>query len=422
MPASLERSRGKKGTSFPEQLLCPVMLFPLLCWAEIYLLLLCEGCQLDKPAMGLMEPVKSDGIIEAALGGEANFSCNFLLSMEVLQVTWQKRMGSSFQNIATYSPKHGLRLTEPFQKKARFITAAVKASAITLQNLTFEDESYYRCIFSVFPHGSFSKEICLNIQTISELTVEYDLHLPTEGLSTAVCSATGKPAPSITWLNERDLDGSPEIHHVQNSNGTVTVANRLTFSSNHLRALACLLEHPQGRKMKAVYLEKRREGAETSTIIMAVLIAVLFLAILIYGVMRLIKTERKKLNVRSVSRTPKNEKGLHQDLSNQAMSLRTLKDQNVAYQSEEQAPGSSVHKMLQGLRRNPREKKSCRRLFSEEAENLNTSIHVMVGSGLIEDVKEPGYMPVKVDREATACGAVQRTPRASCSSAQRRKE
>ncbi|XP_037234316.1 uncharacterized protein LOC119143791 isoform X3 [Falco rusticolus] len=327
MPASLERSRGKKGTSFPEQLLCPVMLFPLLCWAEIYLLLLCEGCQLDKPAMGLMEPVKSDGIIEAALGGEANFSCNFLLSMEVLQVTWQKRMGSSFQNIATYSPKHGLRLTEPFQKKARFITAAVKASAITLQNLTFEDESYYRCIFSVFPHGSFSKEICLNIQS-----------------------------------------------------------------------------------------------AETSTIIMAVLIAVLFLAILIYGVMRLIKTERKKLNVRSVSRTPKNEKGLHQDLSNQAMSLRTLKDQNVAYQSEEQAPGSSVHKMLQGLRRNPREKKSCRRLFSEEAENLNTSIHVMVGSGLIEDVKEPGYMPVKVDREATACGAVQRTPRASCSSAQRRKE
>ncbi|XP_040438984.1 uncharacterized protein LOC121083094 isoform X3 [Falco naumanni] len=303
------------------------MFFPLLCWAEIYLLLLCEGCQLDKPAMGLMEPVKSDGIIEAALGGEANFSCNFLLSMEVLQVTWQKRMGSSFQNIATYSPKHGLRLIEPFQKKARFITAAVKASAITLQNLTFEDESYYRCIFSVFPHGSFSKEICLNIQS-----------------------------------------------------------------------------------------------AETSTIIMAVLIAVLFLAILIYGVMRLIKTERKKLNVHSVSRTPKNEKGLHQDLSNQAMSLRTLKDQNVAYQSEEQAPGSSVHKMLKGLRRNPREKKSCRRLFSEEAENLNTGIHVMAGSGLIEDVKELGYMPVKVDREATACGAVQRTPRASCSSAQCRKE
>ncbi|NWH26041.1 OX2G protein, partial [Grus americana] len=113
---------------------------------------------------GLKEAVKSDSIIAAALGGEANFYCNFSLSMDVLQVTWQKRNGSSFQNIATYSFNHGPRLIEPFQKKVRFTTATLKASAITLQNLTFEDESYYQCIFNVFPHGSFSKDIYLNIQ------------------------------------------------------------------------------------------------------------------------------------------------------------------------------------------------------------------------------------------------------------------
>lgn len=90
--------------------------------------------------------------------------------------------------------------------------------------------------------------------------MEYDSHLPTEGFLTAVCSATGKPAPKITWLDDRDLDKSPEIHHVQNANGTVTVANRLTFSADHPRALACLLDHPQGRKMKTVYPEKGREG------------------------------------------------------------------------------------------------------------------------------------------------------------------
>lgn len=90
--------------------------------------------------------------------------------------------------------------------------------------------------------------------------MEYDSHLPTEGLLTAVCSATGRPAPKITWLDDRDLDESPEIHQIQNANGTVTVATRLTFSANRLHALACLLDHPQGRKMKAVYLEKGREG------------------------------------------------------------------------------------------------------------------------------------------------------------------
>ncbi|NXI74317.1 OX2G protein, partial [Anseranas semipalmata] len=108
--------------------------------------------------------VKSESIIAAALGGEAHFYCNFSLSMDVLQVTWQKRNGSSFQNIATYSQNRGLRLIGLFQKKARFTRAALKASAITLQNLTFEDESCYRCIFNVFPHGSFSNDICLNIQ------------------------------------------------------------------------------------------------------------------------------------------------------------------------------------------------------------------------------------------------------------------
>ncbi|NXV97772.1 NECT1 protein, partial [Calonectris borealis] len=113
---------------------------------------------------GLKEAVKSDSVITAALGGEANFYCNFSLSVDVLQVTWQKINGSSFQNIATYSPKHGLRLIGSFQKKVRFTRATLKASAITLQNLTFEDESYYRCIFSVFLHGSFKKDIYLNIQ------------------------------------------------------------------------------------------------------------------------------------------------------------------------------------------------------------------------------------------------------------------
>ncbi|KFP64347.1 OX-2 membrane glycoprotein, partial [Cariama cristata] len=108
--------------------------------------------------------VKYDRVIAAALGGEVNFYCNFSLSIDVLQVTWQKRNGSSFQNIATYSSNHGLRLIGPFQKKVRFTRATLNASAITLQNLTFEDESYYRCIFNVFPHGSFTGDICLNIQ------------------------------------------------------------------------------------------------------------------------------------------------------------------------------------------------------------------------------------------------------------------
>lgn len=66
--------------------------------------------------------------------------------------------------------------------------------------------------------------------------------------------------PQVSWLADGDLDEPPEIHRIQNANGTVTVANRLTFSANHLRVLVCLLDHPQGRKMKVVHLEEGREG------------------------------------------------------------------------------------------------------------------------------------------------------------------
>ncbi|XP_031950021.1 uncharacterized protein LOC116436750 [Corvus moneduloides] len=147
------------------------MIFRLLFWAEICLLLLWGGCQRVEPAVALKEPIQSDTIIVAALGGEANFYCNFSLWMDVLQVTWQKRNGTSFQNMATYSPVHGLRLIGSFQKKVRFTRATPKASAITLQNLTLEDESYYKCIFSVFRHGSISKDIRLNIQNVQKSTV-----------------------------------------------------------------------------------------------------------------------------------------------------------------------------------------------------------------------------------------------------------
>ncbi|XP_014802626.1 PREDICTED: uncharacterized protein LOC106890991 [Calidris pugnax] len=398
-----------KAASFPVQVLCPTMLFHLLCWTEICLLLLCRGCQLEEPAMGLKEAVKSDRVIAAALGGEATFSCNFSLSMDVLQVTWQKRNGSAFQNIATYSPNHGLRLIGSFQKKVHFTRITLKDSAITLQNLSFEDESYYRCIFNVFPHGSFSKDICLNIQTISELTVEYDSHLPTEDLLTAVCSATGKPAPKITWLDDGDLLESPEIRHVQNANGTVTVANRLTFSASHIRALTCLLDHPQGRKIKAVYLEKESEGAQKTIIITVVVIAVVLTA-LIHCIIILINRKWANCKRHSAARTPALEKGLHRDLSKEAESLQTPNCQHVVCQKEEQTPDSSLRKRRTGLMRILGEKKHSRRLFSEEAENLNSHGHGMFEREPVGlSIKELGCAPMREDKEETADRGVQIT-------------
>ncbi|XP_066858397.1 nectin-3-like isoform X2 [Anser cygnoides] len=341
------------------------MLLPWVYWTGICLLLLCRGCWLKEAASGMKEAVKSESFIAAALGGEANIYCNFSLSLDVLQVTWQKRNGSSFQNIATYSKTYGLRLIGSFQKKARFTRAALKASAITIQNLTFEDESCYRCIFNAFPDGSYSKDICLNIQTISELTVEFESHLATKDLLTAVCSATGKPAPNITWLIDEDLYEPPKIHYIQNPNGTVTVANRCTFSASHLHNLACLLDHPQGRKVKTF---PGKRGKRKSTAIVVTFIGVIS-TVLIFFIIRLIYRKRKNLQRPRALSTPAREKGLEQDVSEQAANLCTPKDQRTAYQNEEETPGSWLRKRLPRKKRNLEETPRYSLSFPEEAES-----------------------------------------------------
>lgn len=127
-----------------------------------------------------------------------------------------------------------------------------------IKNLYRERETLYRALTVKSPECK--KPLLFLLPAISELTVEFHPLLPAEGLLTAVCSATGKPAPNITWLDDRGLEETPQIHHIQNTNRTVTVTSRLNVSASHLHALFCLLDHPQGRQKKALHLEKRREG------------------------------------------------------------------------------------------------------------------------------------------------------------------
>ncbi|XP_035396484.2 uncharacterized protein LOC118245041 [Cygnus atratus] len=299
------------------------MLLPWVYWAGICLLLLCRGCWLEEAASGVKEAVKSESFIAAALGGEANIYCNFSLSLDVLQVTWQKRNGSSFQNIATYSKTYGLRLIGSFQKKACFTRAALKASAITIQNLTFEDESCYRCIFNAFPDGSYSKDICLNIQS--------------------------------------------------NRNTNKSGVGMLGFGSPATR------------------------GKRKSIAIVVTFIGVIS-TVLIFFIIRLIYRKRKNLQRPRAPSTPAREKGLEQDVSEQAANLCTPKDQRTAYQNEEETPGSWLRKRLPHKKRNLEETPRYSLSFPEEAESSD-----VLQRELAEVCDEElGCMPMVEHREATA--------------------
>lgn len=90
---------------------------------------------------------------------------------------------------------------------------------------------------------------------------------------------------------------------------------------------------------------------------------------------------------------------------------------------QEQTPGSSLHNSLPALKRKLREKKSCRRLFSEEEENLKSNVHDVFERGPIGlCTKDLSSTCMKEDREATAGGGVQAAPHPGCLPALHRKE
>uniref|UniRef100_A0A8C2YF67 Uncharacterized LOC107321458 n=2 Tax=Coturnix japonica TaxID=93934 RepID=A0A8C2YF67_COTJA len=273
--------------------------------------------------------------------------------MNVFQVTWQKINGSSFWNIATYSQIHGLRLQESFQRKACFTVAALNTSAIALRNLTSEDASCYRCIFNVFPYGSFSSpDLCLKIQNSGNTNNKIEDKMLGMG-STNTRESVNTSNPEVKKL----YVGSTNTRESGNTNNKIEDKMQV-IGSPSTRGISGI--------QKRIDLVVFFLGAVLGTLIL-----------LIVG---LIKTRRRKLQKRRAHRTPEKEEGLQEDVSEQSVSLETPKVQGSAYQNERQTPGSALLKWLLYLRRNWEEykeretwKRNKRLPISDKAGSLDST-------------------------------------------------
>uniref|UniRef100_A0A672FFN3 Ig-like domain-containing protein n=1 Tax=Salarias fasciatus TaxID=181472 RepID=A0A672FFN3_SALFA len=70
----------------------------------------------------------------------------------------------SVENLATFSPRFGRQVNEPYGGKVFFTEAALNSTAITVRDVTWQDESCYVCSFNVFPDGSRGRQTCLTVQ------------------------------------------------------------------------------------------------------------------------------------------------------------------------------------------------------------------------------------------------------------------
>ncbi|XP_009067714.1 PREDICTED: OX-2 membrane glycoprotein-like [Acanthisitta chloris] len=206
-------------------------------------------------------------------GGNITFSCRLVTKEDVIQVTWQKETDGAEDNIATYSMMNGQKIAEDYVSHVSFAHNELQASAISLHGVTLQDEGCYKCIFNTFPLGAVTGRMCLKVYAIFNPKVEAkiipspDKAEDSEKVVQMSCSATGKPAPKITWQLPSILQHKPREYHVKFSNQTVTVISN--FTHTHIKILqeypiTCVIQHPSLNVTLVLPKDSLSQGPDSS--------------------------------------------------------------------------------------------------------------------------------------------------------------
>ncbi|XP_039462540.1 OX-2 membrane glycoprotein-like [Oreochromis aureus] len=186
--------------------------------------------------------IQTQQTVLAAVGEDADLSCQLLETKDVLQVTWQKISHDVETNVATYSKYFGQRVNDGFNDKVEFKYTGLQNCSIVIRNVMEQDEGCYHCLFNTYPEGSFTGRTCLQIYELHEPVVDVRESNSTEEWVVS-CSATGRPAPTVTLsVSQQDLSFSQyNTVSVSNTNATFTVTTTavLSGSRNNSTQVGC---------------------------------------------------------------------------------------------------------------------------------------------------------------------------------------
>ncbi|XP_054830403.1 OX-2 membrane glycoprotein [Eublepharis macularius] len=190
--------------------------------------------------------------VQTAIAGEnVTLYCQLAEGYDVVQVTWQKDHGKDKTNIATYSTTHGSKVLGKYQNHVHISQSGLSISTITFHAVTLKDEGCYNCIFNTFPLGSMPGRTCLKVYALVEPKLDVEHVNSPDGTGNEMlkisCSATGKPAPVITWKVPEHIRIKPVQFVIYHPNQTVTVVSNFTYmSSKDIRenSINCVILHP----------------------------------------------------------------------------------------------------------------------------------------------------------------------------------
>uniref|UniRef100_A0A3Q3CSS4 Ig-like domain-containing protein n=1 Tax=Haplochromis burtoni TaxID=8153 RepID=A0A3Q3CSS4_HAPBU len=201
----------------------------------------CLTSQTVSPA-ALTAVIQTQQTVLAAVGEDAEFSCQLLDTKDVLQVTWQKISHDVETNVATYSKYYGQRVNDGFTEKFKFKHTELQNCSIVIRNVMEQDEGCYHCLFNTYPDGSLTGKPCLRVYELHEPAVDVRESNSAEEWVVS-CSATGRPAPTVTLsVSQQDLSFSQyNTVSVSNTNATFTVTTTavLSGSRKHSTQVGC---------------------------------------------------------------------------------------------------------------------------------------------------------------------------------------
>ncbi|XP_061538714.1 nectin cell adhesion molecule 1b isoform X2 [Phycodurus eques] len=220
--------------------------------------------------------VQMDSSKSGFVGSQVELRCIFINSnppVKISQVTWQKLLNGTKQNVAIANPALGVSVLAPFKERVSFKQAAVRHrtpsledTTIVFSNLQLYDEAAYICEYTTFPAGN--RENMVNLTVFARPMTRMTLTTPTivarsqrRKMTVATCmSANGKPPSVIRW--DTRLKGEATFQETRNQNGTVTVRSNYVIvpgRETHKQKLTCIVTYRNERFADSVVLNVQYE-------------------------------------------------------------------------------------------------------------------------------------------------------------------
>ncbi|XP_059420636.1 nectin-1-like [Carassius carassius] len=231
---------------------------------------------LNAPA-GKGQSVQTDPIKSGFVGDTVELRCVFINGkppVKISQVTWQKLINGTKQNVATANPDLGVSVLAPFKDRVSFKHPAVRQrspstledTTIVFSNLRLSDEAAYICEYTTFPAGNRENMVNLTVfaRPVTQMTLTSSTivaRTPKRKIPVASCmSANGKPPSVIKW--DTTLKGEATFQETRNPNGTVTVRSNymvLPSRETHRQKLTCIVTYHTDRFIDSVILNVQYE-------------------------------------------------------------------------------------------------------------------------------------------------------------------